>query len=99
MRCFAAPPFIYSKRDRVNQRVTERINKSEYELPEAVNLTSNQGSILSATYTIPTAKHDDFFDAYTAALRDALIDLVVENSQLITIINEAFEDALSEYYL
>jgi len=53
--------------------------------------------LLTATYNIPIAEHDDFFDAYTAGLGDAFVDLAAENSELITIITEAFEESLDEY--
>lgn len=83
----------------VNDRVVDKIEASEYDLPEAASLTGGRGKIFSATYTIPIAKHDNFFDAYTAALRDGFIDLAVENLQLVTIIDEAFTESLEEYYL
>lgn len=83
----------------VNDRVADRIEAREYDLPEAVSLTSGRGNIFSSTYTIPIAKHDNFFDAYTAALGDGFIDLAVENMQLVNIIDEAFTESLEEYYL
>lgn len=83
----------------VNDRVADRIKAHDYNLPEAVSLTSGRGKIFSAVYTIPIAKHDNFFDAYTAALRDGFTDLAVENTQLLTIIDEAFSKSLEEYYL
>jgi len=82
----------------VNERVSNKIDEREYELPTTINLTGRTGSILTATYNIPVAKHDNFFDAYTVALSDALIDLTDENRELITIITESFEEALEEYY-
>jgi hypothetical protein len=82
----------------VNERLNNKIDEHEYDLPTTVSLTGRSGSILSATYTIPVAEHDDFFDAYTAALRDAFVDLAVENDQLIVLIDKAFEESLEEYY-
>lgn len=82
----------------VNERVSSKIDEREYELPPTISLTSRSGSILTATYDIPVAKHDNFFDAYIAALRDALVELTVENYELTSIITEAFEESLTEYY-
>ncbi|RQG95564.1 PD-(D/E)XK nuclease family protein [Natrarchaeobius oligotrophus] len=82
----------------VNERVSNKIDEREYELPPTVDLTSRTGNILTATYNIPIAEHDDFFDAYTAGLGGAFVDLAIENSELITIIDEAFIEALAEYY-
>ncbi|WP_161945948.1 PD-(D/E)XK nuclease family protein [Halalkaliarchaeum desulfuricum] len=82
----------------VNERVSNKIDERGYELPPTVDLTSRTGNILTATYNIPIAEHDDFFDAYTAGLGGAFVDLVVENPELITIITEAFEESLDEYY-
>ena len=82
----------------VNERVGNKIDEREYQLPPTVDLTNRTGNILTATYNIPIAEHDDFFDAYTVGLGDAFVDLTVENSELITIITEAFEESLDEYY-
>lgn len=82
----------------VNERVSTKTDERGYEFPPTVTLTGRSGSILSTTYDIPVGKYDDFFDAYTAALRDAFVDLAVENHELITIITEAFEESLAEYY-
>lgn len=81
----------------VNDRVGKKIDEREYEIPPTVDLTNRTGNILTATYNIPIAEHDDFFDAYTAGLGDAFVDLAAENSELITIITEAFEESLDEY--
>lgn len=83
----------------VQERVSDTIEQRGYELPSQLNLTGRSGSILSATYNIPTAEYDDFFDAYTAGLKNAFVDLVIEKGNLITIIDESFNEALEEYYL
>lgn len=83
----------------VNDRVYDSIEQREYELPQEVSIPGGSGRILSATYNIPITEYDDFFDAYTKALRNAFFALVVENHQLITVIDEAFDKSLKEYYL
>jgi len=82
----------------VNERIDTKIEERGYDLPPSVSLTGRTGSILSATYNIPVAEYDDFFDAYTAALGSAFVDLAVENYELTTLIDEAFEESLEEYY-
>jgi len=82
----------------VNERVSNKIDEREYELPTNINLTGRTESILTATHNLPVTKHDNFFDAYTVSLRDALIDLTGDNRELTTIITESFEESLEEYY-
>ncbi|WP_418286780.1 hypothetical protein [Halorubrum sp. DTA46] len=82
----------------VNERLDNKIEDRGYNLPPSVSLTGRSGSILSATYNIPVAEHDDFFDAYTAALGDAFVDLAVKNYELTTLIDEAFQESLEVYY-
>lgn len=53
--------------------------------------------MIKATYDIPVASYEDFFDAYTAALHEAFVDLIVDNPGLIGILSETFEDAVEEY--
>ena len=60
-------------------------------------LTGNKLTMIKATYDIPIASYENFFDAYTAALHEAFVDLVVDNEDLINILTETFEDAVEEY--
>ena len=55
------------------------------------SLAGSSGSILSATYNIPAGEYENFFDVYTAGLRDAFVDLTVEHGELLTIIHEVFD--------
>ena len=82
----------------VKERVRNKITEREYELPPAVSLTGGSSNVFSATYNIPIAEYDDFFDAYTAALGGAFVDLCVENPELITIIDESFDESMTAYY-
>ena len=82
----------------VKERVRNKITERDYELPPAVSLTGGSSNVFSATYNIPIAEYDDFFDAYTAALGNAFVDLCVENPELITIIDESFDESMTAYY-
>ena len=42
--------------------------------------------------------HDDIFEAYIAALQRAFEDHIVENERLVSIIDDAYEDAVDEVY-
>jgi hypothetical protein len=53
--------------------------------------------MIKASYDIPVASYDDFFDAYTAALHEAFVDLVLDNPGLIRLLDEAFQSAVAEY--
>jgi hypothetical protein len=42
--------------------------------------------------------HEDFFDAYVAALQDTFVDLVVENEELIATIDELYDESIDQVY-
>jgi len=46
-------------------------------------LTGNKLTKITATDDMPVASSDDFFEAYTLALRDVFVDLVGESPELI----------------
>lgn len=51
-----------------------------------------------SVYDIHVDAHDDFFNAYVAALKRAFEDHVVENERLVSLIDDAYEDAIDEVY-
>jgi hypothetical protein len=77
--------------------VSDLLEEKEYELPPNISPTGGTGSILTATYDIPERDNSVFFEAYVAGLNTAFTDLVVDNHQLITIIDRAFDESLSVY--
>ena len=54
--------------------------------------------MIEATYDIDIDAHEDFFDAYVAALQDAFVDLVVENEELIATIDELYDESIGRVY-
>ncbi|QLH84813.1 PD-(D/E)XK nuclease family protein [Halosimplex pelagicum] len=60
-------------------------------------LTGNKLTLIEATYDIPVDSHDGFFDAYTAALETAFLDLVVDHPELSRTLEAAFEEGLEDY--
>jgi len=82
----------------VNQHIREKIENGQHSLPPTMEFTGRTGSILTLTYNIPAAQHDDFFEAYTAALREAFLDLSVDYPDLIDIVDAAFAESLEAYY-
>ncbi len=85
--------FMYTFKD----ELTSKVQESDGEIPSSVSVAGSRGNPLTATYDIPVREHDDFFDAYVAALDDAFHDLVIENRNLITIIDETFETSLEAF--
>lgn len=64
----------YSRQfDARSEMIRQHVAKTEEKL------TGNKLTSTKATYGIPTAQYESFFDAYTAALHDAFIDFVVRN--------------------
>ena len=57
----------------------------------------DEGGPVALSYDIPADDHDDFFNAYTAALHDAFLDVVIEHPKLLTLVEEAFEESLEIY--
>jgi hypothetical protein len=60
-------------------------------------VTGNKLTLIEATYDIPVDSHEDYFDAYTAALHEAFVDLVCTEPDLIQLMGETFERAVAEY--
>ena len=83
--------------DKFRQKFITKVENSNDEMPSSVTVPGTRSSPLTATYNIPVREYDDFFEAYVAALDDAFHDLVVENRQIITLIDEAYEESLEVF--
>jgi hypothetical protein len=79
------------------EKLTSKVNKRDTEIPPSVSVTGNRGKPLTATYDIPVREQDDFFEEYVAALAEAYRDLVIENREIITLIDEAYEESLEVF--
>lgn len=72
-------------------------------LPDSVEWLGQKSDQFEVQYDIPDpdpeteSAPDDFFEAYTAALRTAFIDLIVERPELISTITEIYTDAIEEH--
>lgn len=77
--------------------LTENIEASNARVSSSVNISSRRVAPVTASYDIPTAEYDDFFEAYVAALNEAFCDLVVNNREIIKIIDETFEQSLTVF--
>lgn len=80
--------------DTFKQKFVNKVENSNVKMPNSVRIPGTRSSPLTATYDIPVREYDDFFEAYIAALDDALQDLVIENHEIITFIDEAYEESL-----
>ncbi|MFC6752944.1 PD-(D/E)XK nuclease family protein [Halorubrum tibetense] len=85
--------FMYDFKDRIGKK----IDKHASEIPPTTEATGRRGGPVALSYDIPVGDHDGFFNAYTAALHDAFLDIVIEYPKLITLIEEAFEESLEIY--
>jgi hypothetical protein len=84
--------------DLYKQQFNDRLDDIRNALQSTnATLTGNKLTLINATYPINRTDHGTFFDAYTAALADAFIDLVVNNPELIHELTSAFNNALTEY--
>lgn len=66
-------------------------------MSSSVSVPGTRNKVFTATYDIPVREYDDFFEAYIAALCNAFCDLVIENRQIITLIDEAYEESLDVF--
>ena len=66
-------------------------------LPDAAELTGNMHNQIEVTYDIPVDTHDDFFEAYVAALRQAFIEHAIENEELISEIDSIHQESLENF--
>ena len=84
-------------KDKFRRKFITKIENSKNEMPSSVSVPGIRNSPFSATYDIPVREHDNFFEAYVAALDDAFHDLVIENREIITLIDEAYEESLEVF--
>ncbi|OYR82128.1 hypothetical protein DJ72_09705, partial [Halorubrum distributum] len=60
-------------------------------------VTGNKLTLIEATYDIPVDSHEDYFDAYTAALHEAFVDLICTEPELIELMGAIYEEAVAEF--
>lgn len=95
-RCMGSNPTEF--RDIYNDNFDKRKSAIEDALSGTNAVTTgNKRTMIRGTYPIDATDSEDFFDAYTAALRDGFTELVVENSALIRALTEIFDDSIAEY--
>lgn len=67
-------------------------------LPTTAEITGNKRNMIEATYDIDPGENDDFFEAYIAALKSGVNDLIIENGELISVIDDVFYTSINEVY-
>jgi hypothetical protein len=85
-------------KDTFSQEFYSREDEMASAFPENAEITGNKQNMTKAVYDIHVDANDDFFEAYVAALRRAFEDHVVENERLVSLIDDACEDAIDEVY-
>ena len=84
--------------DAVADHFDTRADDIETALPEAASLTGNKRNLIAAEYDIAPDEHDDFFAAYATALQRGFAELVGENTELITILDNTYTEAVADVY-
>jgi hypothetical protein len=84
--------------DAVADHFDTRADDIETALPEAASLTGNKRNLIAAEYDIAPDEHDDFFAAYATALQRGFAELVGENPELITILDDTYTEAVADVY-
>ena len=95
-RCMGSNPTTF--RDIYNDEFDERHSEIEDALSGTNAVTTgNKRTMIRGAYAIDATESSEFFDAYTAALHRAFVDLIVDNEELIRLLTAAFEDSIEQY--
>nr|WP_303651968.1 PD-(D/E)XK nuclease family protein [Halovenus rubra] len=65
-------------------------------IPSRTTRTGNKSNVLEATYDINVDAHEDFFEAYTAALARAMDEHIVSNPELIKKTDQIYQQTIEE---
>jgi hypothetical protein len=65
-------------------------------LPEGTKRPGRKSDVLEATYEIEVEFHDGYFEAYVAALAQAVNDHVVSNPELVNKIDQIYQQTIEE---
>jgi len=82
---------IYENFTRVEDKISGLV-------PDQAEVTGNKLNMIQATYDINIPGHENFFEAYIAALKMAFEDFIVKNHPLITTLDGVYKNAVSEIY-
>lgn len=66
-------------------------------LPERAHLTGNMHNVIEATYNIPVAEYDDYFEAYISALNTAFEKHVIDRPQLVAELDDVYSETLETF--
>jgi hypothetical protein len=84
--------------DAFSARFDNHENEIDGLLPDGAELRGNKRDKLVIEYDIDVDEYDDFFEAYVAGLQAAYRELIAENAELVSKLEELFLDSLSEVY-
>lgn len=89
--------------DIYSENCDERADEILDALPESATWLGHKSNQFEVRYEIPEpdpntdSAPDDFFEAYTATVRTAFVELVVENPGVTNILTEIYDEAVSEH--
>lgn len=78
-----------------NNNLQDRI--TDIELSPAIEYTGAKTKPLKARYDIPLQKYENFFDAYTVGLKRAFVDIALNNSPLIELLDNIYKRSINIY--
>lgn len=76
----------------------DRRDSIEDLLPPIADVTGNKRDKIVATYDIDAESGVQFFDAYVDALAEAFVDFVIDNPELISLIDDVYDESLRNVY-
>ncbi|WP_170977464.1 PD-(D/E)XK nuclease family protein [Halorussus salinisoli] len=90
------PPSPEEFKSSFEQMFYDRKEKIADYTPQPGEITGNKSNLLEVTYDIDVKNHESYFEAYIAALRDAFVDHVVDNEELVSKIDDIYTESLEE---
>ena len=85
-------------RTALNRRFDSRVDEIRDALPPSARIVGNRRDKIEAVYEIQVGESRDFFEAYIDALKQAFVEIAAENTVLLGLIDEIYEESFTEVY-
>lgn len=85
--------------EKFNQILETKIRNSGNRISSSVSVGGGRAyKSIKLTSDIPIRERDGFFEAYVAAWSSIIDDILIDNHEIISLIDDAYEQSLSEFY-